>query len=206
MQTRARRVVALAFDEVELLDLAAPLEVLTVAGRRWNFRPFKIELAAPVPGLVQTRNQVRLEAPASLATTSAAEILLVPGGYGARRLLTDAAIVAELAHVGANAEIVAGVGWGVALLARAGLLGSATVAATGDVAAQLLADAPQLSVDRTRPVVATPRAVTARSTGGALDLALAIVEGTLGAKLVAMVRDDLGLAALAGPTHIEVKY
>ena len=46
MRTKARRVIVVVFDEVELLDVAAPLEVLSTAGRRWNFRPYKVEVVA----------------------------------------------------------------------------------------------------------------------------------------------------------------
>ena len=35
MQTRSRIVALLLFDEVELLDVAAPLSVLSQAGRHW---------------------------------------------------------------------------------------------------------------------------------------------------------------------------
>ena len=43
MRTSARNVTLVLFDEVEALDFAAVLQVLTQAGRHWNWRPFKIE-------------------------------------------------------------------------------------------------------------------------------------------------------------------
>jgi transcriptional regulator GlxA family with amidase domain len=89
MRTKARRVVVVVFDEVELLDVAAPLEVLSTAGRRWNFRPYKVEVAAQQAGLVSTRNQMRIEAATRLADAAPAEIVIVPGGYGARRFAED---------------------------------------------------------------------------------------------------------------------
>ena len=42
MRTSARTVAVVLFDEVELLDVAGPLQVLTLAGRHWTFRTFSV--------------------------------------------------------------------------------------------------------------------------------------------------------------------
>ena len=117
MRTRARRVACVVFDEVELFDLATVIAVLTSTGRRWNFRPFKMDLCSPTPGLVGTRNQLRFEAPSALATAPPADVLFLPSGYGARAALREPELLAAIHRLGATAEIVAAIGWGVPLLA-----------------------------------------------------------------------------------------
>jgi transcriptional regulator GlxA family with amidase domain len=206
MRTKARRVVVVVFDEVELLDVAAPLEVLSTAGRRWNFRPYKVELAAPQPGLIATRNQVKLEATHALGAVAPAEIVLVPGGYGARRFADDPGLVSELARVAAGAEIIAGIAGGVVALARAGLLGDARVAASRELATTLEADLPAAQLELATPLLDSGRIVTAASSGAALRLGLTLVERTMGPKLVAMVSADLGLEADLDKPRLEVRY
>lgn len=205
MRTRSRHVVVVLFDEVELLDVAAPLEVLSLAGRRWNFRPFKVETSAPSAGLVATRNQIRIEAVSAVAAASPAEILVVPGGYGARRLSGDSLLLEQLKRLGTNAELVAGIGWGVSLLANAGLIAGTRVAATADVAATF-PDGSAVTADATQRIVLDERVLTAKASAGALDLALAIVTRTLGPKLAAMVSADLGLVPETAPERVELKY
>lgn len=206
MRTKARSVVMVAFDELELLDLAAPLEVLSVAGRRWNFRPYKVSVVAAEPGLVSTRNQLRIEATRSLAATPAAEIVLVPGGYGARKLSEDAAGLEQLARIAKDAELVAGVGNGVLPLVRAGLVGAEKVAVSGELAAEL---AEQLGAEQrveAGGVLESGRVISARSSGDAVKLALTIVGRTMGPKLVAMVAAELGLELESPPARVEIRY
>ncbi|HWA77968.1 MAG TPA: DJ-1/PfpI family protein [Polyangiaceae bacterium] len=206
MRTKARRVVVVVFDEVELLDVAAPLEVLSTAGRRWNFRPYKVEVAAPQPGLVATRNQVRLEATFALSAVAPAEIVLVPGGYGARRFADDPTAIAELARIAAGAEIIAGIAGGVIALSRAGLIAGARVAASKEMSATLEAELPAAQLDLLTPVLDSGQLVTAATSGAALRLGLTLVARTMGPKLVAMVSADLGLEEDPDKPRLEVRY
>src|SRR4051794_1320319 len=65
-----------------------------------------------------------------------AELIVVPGGLGARRLMLDGRLIDYLAR-GARGKAVAGVGSGTLLLGKAGLLKGKRVAARGDVAEQV---------------------------------------------------------------------
>lgn len=206
MRTKARRVVVVVFDEVELLDLAGPLEVLSTAGRRWNFRPYKVEVVAQRAGLVVTRNQLRIEASAALASAAPAELVIVPGGYGARRFGDDPACIAELARLAEGAEIIAGLGGGVFALARAGLLGSERVAASPELSPALEGLVATEQIDSLSALVDSGRLITARASGAAVALGLKLVERTMGPKLVAMVTADLGLELEPERPRLEVRY
>jgi transcriptional regulator GlxA family with amidase domain len=206
MRTKARRVVVVVFDEVELLDVAAPLEVLSTAGRRWNFRPYKVEIAAPRAGLVATRNQVRLEATLALGAVAPAEIVLVPGGYGARRFADDVSAIAELTRIATGAEIIAGIAGGVIALSRAGLVAGARVAASKEMSAALEAELPSAQLDFLTPVLDSGTLVTAANSGAALRLGLTLIARTMGPKLVAMVSTDLGLDEDGHTPRLEVRY
>lgn len=203
MQTRARRVAIVVFDEVELLDVAAPLQVLSVAGRRWNFRPFKLDLVARDAGLVSTRNQVRLEA-AALAEAAPADIVLVPGGYGARRFAATDEDVADLRRISEGAELLGAVGNGVLALARAGLCNGERVASTVELGEELGAIGGVVAETGTK-LVEGERVLSANSSGSALGLGLAIVRRTMGPKLVSMVAAELGLE-LDDKQVVEIRY
>lgn len=204
MRTRARRVACVVFEELELLDLAAVLGVLTSAGRRWNFRPFKIELCSTTPGLLSTRNQLRIEAPGALATAAPAEVLVVLGGYGARAALREPELLAAVHRLGATAEIVAAIGWGVPLIASAGLTGGAKVAAPSeswDTLRELARD-PELKLQT--GVIAEGRLLTASGTAFAVELALKIIALALGEKMSASVANELGVPPPV--QRIDVRY
>src|SRR5262245_33301471 len=121
MRTSSRVVSLLLFDEVELLDVSGPLGVLTTAGRQWNWRPFKIQTVAARSGMIETRSQVRLESEATFDSCAAAEILIVPGGYGARRALDDVSTIDWVRNTGEKAMHCLGIGNGILVLAKAGL-------------------------------------------------------------------------------------
>jgi transcriptional regulator GlxA family with amidase domain len=194
MRTSSRPVALLLFDEVELLDVTGPLAVLTEAGRQYNWRAFKIFTTATRRGPIETRSQLRLEAAQDLASCPPTEILIVPGGYGARKAADDAAIVAWVAERAASAEFVAAVGLGCLVLARAGMLDGLSVAATPGNAELVAAMAPLAQPATDRTVIRGGKVLTASTTFAGIDLGLEIVAATLGDKQAAGAASRLGYA------------
>jgi transcriptional regulator GlxA family with amidase domain len=194
MRTSSRSLAVILFDEVALLDISAPLEVLTTAGRNWNFRPFKIFTVAAAAGRIKTPCQVELTANGSFESCPEPEVLLVPGGYGARRALADDAVVGYLARAGATASIVFGVGNGVLLLAKAGLLGETAVSVTAEGAERLLEECPEAKPDTQARFRKEGKVVTAATSCGAVDAALQLVSDLLGRKQAIAVATALGAA------------
>jgi transcriptional regulator GlxA family with amidase domain len=192
MRTSSRSLAVVLFDEVALLDVSAPLDVLTTAGRNWNFRPFKVFTVATAPGRIKTPSQIDLTAHGSFESCPSPEIVLVPGGYGARRALADAAVVDYLARAGATASIVFGVGNGVLLLGKAGLLGEATVSITTEAAELLREECPGAKPDTQARFRKEGKVVTAATAGGAVDAALQLVSDLLGRKQAVAVATALG--------------
>jgi transcriptional regulator GlxA family with amidase domain len=192
MRTSARSVSLVLFDEVELFDVACLLQVLSAAGRQWNFRPFKVTAVAETPGLVDTRAQLRVEAKRPFSEVTTSEIVLVPGGYGARRALANAALTGWLAEVGAGAERVIAVGNGILLLAKAGLLANQDVAAPSEIADLLAELEPAARLDRSAEFRASGNVLTAATSLAAVDVALALVESVLGKKQADGVARALG--------------
>jgi transcriptional regulator GlxA family with amidase domain len=151
-------------------------------------------VAAPRAGRVTTRNQLAFDAEQAWSELEPAEIVLVPGGYGARRVAETPELVRELARIAGSARLVAGIGWGVYALAAAGLVGARRVAAGPDVDALLRATSPEARLENSGAPVFDAPLLTARAGGSALEVGLTLVEKSFGPKLRAMLEADLGLS------------
>jgi transcriptional regulator GlxA family with amidase domain len=194
MRTSSRTVAVLLFAEVELLDVAGPLQVLTMAGRAWNYRPFKVLTLAAAPGAIETRSQLSIEALVPLSECRDPEIVIVPGGYGARRALDSPDIVEWLAHAGGAASHVLATGNGVLLLAKAGLIEGADVSVPRDAAELLSELCPSARPDADARWRESGRMLTAATAAGAMDAALQLVARMVGRKQAQAVASALGIA------------
>ncbi len=203
MRTSSRSVAIVLFDEVEILDVAGPVSVWTTAGRNWNFRPFKLFTVSSVPGLVATRNQLPLNA-GPLDDCPAPEVVVVPGGYGARRALTDDRLIAWLRAVSASATRLVGIGNGVLPFAKAGVLDGLDVSVRGDVEERLAELAPTARADGDSRFREAGKALTAATPLGAMDAALHLVEVFLGKKQAESVASTLGMTRPRGGPGIRI--
>ncbi len=209
MQTRSRNVVLLLFEEVELLDVAGPLSVLSQAGRHWNWRPFKVYTAAERPGSLSTRSQLAVVAEHELSACPPPEIVIIPGGYGARKALGSKKTLDFLASAQASATTFAALGNGLLLLAKAGLLAGARVPARDDLGAELRELEPTLTIESVGAAGAdllleSGKIIAGSGSGASLELALRIVSRTLGPKLANGTAQGLGIPWLAPETSVAV--
>lgn len=193
MRTSSRPVAVVLFDEVELLDVCGAVHALSICGRQWNYRPFKILTVATRPGPVETRNQVRVVAQFALDACLEPEVVFVPGGYGARRALNDAKLVEWLALVGSRAEHVLAVGAGALLVAKAGHVGDSEVAVPHELSPLLAELCPTARIDTVARVATSGKLMTASSALAGVDMALAFIEKLLGAKQARTVASAIGI-------------
>jgi transcriptional regulator GlxA family with amidase domain len=193
MRTRPWQVCLLLFEEMELEDVAGLLWVLSEAGRNWNWRPFQVTTVASQPGLVSTRSQLSVQASRSFAEVSSAEILLVPGGFGARLAARSADTVAWVQAVSKTAEHWATLGYGSGLLAAAGLLDGKRVAGSPELLAAFSEFGSKAQFTEEPAVVEDAPLLSAARSALAHELGLALVRRILGAKQEHTLRTHLGL-------------
>jgi putative intracellular protease/amidase len=105
------------FDGFELLDMFGPLEMFGMLEGR-----ARIVMLAQAPGAVRSNPGPSCMADAALAAAPALDVLLVPGGMGTRRELSNGPFLDELRRQAEKARFVASVCTGSILLASAGLL------------------------------------------------------------------------------------
>ena len=194
MRTKPYRLAILAFDEMDLLDVAAPLEVFSTAGRKWNWRAIKAELVSSDGADLQTRAQLRIGPSVRFEDCVDPELLLIPGGYGARRALADDVLLSYLRRVGPGLSLTLTVGTGALLAARAGLLQGAELACIPSLEAELRELEPSITLLTQARTSSGPRVISAAQNGSALDLGLEVVAKLLGKGQASGTARELGYA------------
>jgi transcriptional regulator GlxA family with amidase domain len=189
---KTRRIVVVAFPEVQALDVFGPSEVFSMA-QRYSKARYSIELVTTEPSVV-TSSGIRLEATRTLADCwGPIDTLVVAGGDAVREAVGDGALIAWLRAAATRSRRVTSVCSGAFLLARAGLLDGRR-ATTHWEACELLAHAyPQVTVESDPIFVRDGNVYTSAGVTAGIDLALALVEDDHGPEVARMVARELVL-------------
>jgi transcriptional regulator GlxA family with amidase domain len=178
-----QRVVILAFDDVQSLDVTGPTEVFSIAGRLAD-RRYRVELVAPSAEPIRTNSGLTLvpeQAAASLR--GPIDTLLVAGGSGVVAACEDVQLVRWVGRAAARARRVASVCTGAFLLAEAGLLDGRRAATHWAGCDELAARFPAVDVDHESIFVRDGDVWTSAGVTAGMDLALALVEEDLGRRV-----------------------
>jgi transcriptional regulator GlxA family with amidase domain len=205
MRTRPYRLAVIAFEEMDLLDIAGPLEVFSAAGRKWNWRAIKAELVSSKASAHGTRAQLQIGPAASLASCPNPELVLIPGGYGARLALEDRPLIEYLSSIREGLTLTLAIGLGALVAARAGLLKDTEVATIQALQEELRALDPSLTPRVDARTLSSPRAITAAQNGAALDVGLEVVARLLGKKQASGTAQDLGYPWGTETFTVEIK-
>jgi len=195
----------LLFDGVTALDAIGPYEVL------WRIPGARVRFVAAEPGPCRTDNGLlQLVATTGFADVTAADVLVVPGGFGTRRLVDDEPTLRWIRDLHAKTMWTTSVCTGALLLGAAGLLDGRD-AATHWRARELLAKYGARPVDDR--VVERGRLITCAGVSAGIDMALTLAarladEMTARAIQLAIEYDpqppyDSGSLASAGPAVLE---
>lgn len=182
----------LIFDGVEVLDFAGPFEVFSRARMEPGFEsrrsdvgaPFNVFTVAKEAREIRATGGLRVVPQHAFADAPPIDLLVVPGGFGTRALVDDAAVREWIQQVSARAQLTTSVCTGAALLARAGLL-SGRRATTHHGSYDWLA-----SLDPTLTVVRDVRyvddgVVTSAGVQAGMDMAFAVVAKRCGQAVAA---------------------
>jgi transcriptional regulator GlxA family with amidase domain len=181
------RVLVVAFDGLQLLDLAGPVEVLRTATRLGAEPEYETVVAAPHGQTVRSESGVRLAADRSLrelaATDERFDTIVVVGGLGTRAAVGDAELIDDLRVVAARTPRVTSVCSGAFLLAAAGLLDGYEATTHWASCEQLATRHPAITVTPDRIYVRDRDRYTSAGVTAGIDLFLAIVEEDHGSDL-----------------------
>jgi len=205
MRTRPYRLAVIVFDEMDLLDVAGPLEVFSTAGRKWNWRAIKAELVSTEASVLATRAQLEIGPAAPLDSCKDPELVLIPGGYGARVALANRPLVDYLKSIREGLTLTLAVGLGALLAARAGLLKDSEVATSQALADELRGLDPSITPNTSARTLAAPRCITAAQNGAAVDLGLEVVARLLGKSQASGTARELGYPWGTETLTVEIK-
>lgn len=160
------RIVCLLFDGLTALDAIGPYEVL------WRMPGATFTFAGAARGTITTDNGIlRLGVDAALDEVSACDLLLVPGGFGTRRLEGDARTLDWVRAMDATSGITASVCTGSLVLGAAGLLAGRRATTHWSQAARLGEHGATFVAER---VVRDGKYATAAGVSAGIDLALTL--------------------------------
>jgi transcriptional regulator GlxA family with amidase domain len=117
----------LVFDNVEVLDFCGPFEVFSVTRLREERRreepsPFNVFLLAETKATVATTGGMKVLPDYDLDACPPLDILVVPGGWGTRKEMSNERLLGWIADRSRQVETLSSVCTGALLLGKAGLL------------------------------------------------------------------------------------
>ncbi|MEI5099376.1 DJ-1/PfpI family protein [Streptomyces sp. PmtG] len=188
----ARRILIVAYDDSQILDIACPSGALDIANRYGARPPYEIELGTVGRTAARSSSGIALGAGQNLeAVSGPLDTLLVAGGAGYERAAADARLVAQVRRLARASRRVASVCTGAYVLAAAGLLDHRRATTHWGYGEQLAARHPAVAVDTGPLYVRDGNVYTSAGVTSALDLTLSLIEDDHGPTLARAVAREL---------------
>jgi transcriptional regulator GlxA family with amidase domain len=193
---KERLVVVLAFEGVQLLDVAGPVQTFASANeiaKDASGAPYRIVVTSRRGGPVSSSAGLPLlTQPVAAATRRAAiDTLIIPGGPGVHAALEDARTVTWVRRQLSSARRIASVCTGAFLLAETGILAGRRATTHWKSCGRLQQLYPEVLVDPDPIYLHDGRIWTSAGVTAGIDLSLALVEEDLGRKLAMRVARHL---------------
>lgn len=190
----SRRVVIVAYPDVQCLDVTGPHEVFAMANRRIAPLRYALEVVAPGAGVVRASSGLGLVVDRSLADCDGPiDTLVVAGGIGTGPAAADTELLAWLAAAARRSRRVTSVCTGALILAAAGLLDGRRATSHWSVCDRMAELHPAIDVQPDRIYVRDGNVWTSAGVTAGMDLALALVEDDHGPALALDVARQLVL-------------
>jgi transcriptional regulator GlxA family with amidase domain len=183
-----RRVVVVAYDGAELVDISCVTTGFDAASRAGARPAYRVRLVSlggcsvRCDSGLELRAQARLEDPVDDLDT-----LVVCGGLGHEGAADDSRLLEHVRRLATGARRVASVCTGATVLAAAGLLDGRPVTTHWEYARRLAQRFPRLRVDATPIYIRDGKVATSAGVTAALDLTLAFIEEDHGPELARQV-------------------
>ena len=171
-----RRVVIVAFDGAQSLDISGPAEAFSIATRFFK-GDYAIELVTPDGEPARCTSGLSLNADRSIdEVRGAIDTLVIAGGVGTDAVVADERVIAWVRDAAKRARRVASVCTGAFVLAEAGLLDDRRATTHWADCARLAERYPQVAVESDPIYVRDGNVSTSAGVTAGMDLALALIE------------------------------
>ena len=190
MPAPKRRVVLVAFDGVQLLDIVGPADVLDAATRvLGGDGGYEMAIATPDGQPVRGSAGVRLAADTALGQVRlrGVDTLIVGGGLRIDDALADPRLAPAVRRIANGARRTCSVCTGAFLLAEAGLLEGKAATTHWAFCGQLARRHPSVRVEPNRIFVRDGQVATSAGLTAGMDLALALIEEDHGPEIARTV-------------------
>lgn len=186
------RVVMVAFEAAELLDVVGPLEAFAnAAALATEPGAYTVEIAAKAIGPVRTASGLTVTATADYSAIAGADTVLVAGGTGIEAAARDLGLRDALRQAARGSARIGSVCTGAFVLAAAGLLDGRRAVTHWNWCARLAERFPAVTVEPD-PIFLVDRGIwTSAGVTAGIDLALAMIERDLGPKLAMRTAQEL---------------
>jgi transcriptional regulator GlxA family with amidase domain len=189
-----RRIEILAFPQVQLLDVAGPLQVFAsaneLASRDGGARPYEPLVVAAPRSVVSTAG-LGLATQALPLPDRPLDTLISAGGAGVYDACEDLGLIAWIKTRAASARRVASVCSGAFLLAQTGLLDGRRAVTHWGRCAEFARRFPEVRLDPDPIFLSDGKVWTSAGITAGIDLTLALVEADLGHRLALAVARQL---------------
>ena len=178
-----RNLAILIFDDVEVLDFAAPFEVFAVTSELNNYELFNVFLVAETQRTYKAVNGLQVVPDYEIFNCPHPNILVVPGGMGTRTQMNNQKLITWIQQISARAELVMSICTGARLLAKAGLLDGLEITTHHEAYDELRQLVPTAIVNERKRFVDRGRIITAGGISAGLDGSLYVVDKLLGQEI-----------------------
>lgn len=170
-----RSVAILVFEGAEVLDFSGPFEVFAVTSQLNDGEFFEVGLVAEHAAPLRAINGMTVIPNWTYAQMPAPDVLVVAGGSGSRRAMTDVALLEWTAAAARRAEVVLSICSGARILGALGLLDGIPTTTHHQVLDELQAIAPASRILRGARVVDAGKIVSTGGISAGIDGAFHVV-------------------------------
>ena len=171
------------FDDVEALDFTGPFEVFSVTDELSEYQRLNVYTVAREEKPIITRNGLSVNPHYSIANAPKPDILIIPGGDGARSVLGQEDVLSWILSSAGTAEKVLSVCSGAIILAKIGLLKGLKATTHHQVFDVLESLAPDTVIIKGQRFVDNGKIITSAGISAGIDMSLHVIEQLFGAEV-----------------------
>lgn len=170
----------LLYNDIEVLDFAGPYEVFSVTDELSDHQRLNVYTVAETVAPIHAISGLSVNPDFTIENAPSPEILVVPGGDGARTVLGQPDIIAWIANSALKAEKVMSICSGALILAKAGLLKGLKATTHHEVFDTLESLAPETTIVKGQRFVDNGKILTSAGISAGIDMCLYVVEQLFG--------------------------
>lgn len=178
-----RNAAILLFDDVEVLDFAGPFEIFSVTNELNDYSLLNLYTVAKNKHPIIAKNGLSVNPDYDLLEAPVADILIIPGGYGVRKVLKQPKVIDWIKKNAHSAEKVMSVCTGSFLLGKAGLLCGLKATTHYQVFDTLAEIAPDAEIIKNKRFVDNGKIITSAGVTAGIEMSFHVIASLYGTKV-----------------------